>query len=333
MARKNRLQIPGSACWVVFKGNAGTTIFRDDRDRVRLAEFVAENAEDFGVRVYAYCWLDNQGHLLLEAPRGNLSLFMRNLLTRHTTGFRIKYGISGHILQSRFDSVVVGGDGYLLKVCRHLHLLPVSQTTSGLQSVEEKQAVLDSYRWSNYRQMAGMEPTASWLANDRILPQASGGGKAAAYYRRYVKEALVKGDDDLGIQGSRLPVAIGDDAFLACVRREQIILEQMKWAGTPRSTPIQPALYENPDQVISTVCARLKTTREKLTTLHAHGSEKGIVGLALIRRCGMSHEAIARLFGMKSGAAVSCAVRKVKSAAQEDDGLKALLDEVATYSR
>ena len=28
----------------------------------------AVRAEDFGVRVYAYCWMPNHGHLLVETP-------------------------------------------------------------------------------------------------------------------------------------------------------------------------------------------------------------------------------------------------------------------------
>ena len=42
---------------------------------------MGESAEDFGVRVYEYCWMPNHGHLLVETPAANVSAFMASVLT------------------------------------------------------------------------------------------------------------------------------------------------------------------------------------------------------------------------------------------------------------
>lgn len=328
MARTRRLQIPGAAYWVSFKGNAGASIFKDDADRIRLSEVVADNAEDFGVRVYAYCWLDQQGHLLLETPLGNLGIFMRNVLTRYGAMLRAKYGVEGHVFQGRFDSIVVGGDAYLLKVSRHIHLLPVSQLMDRQATVEEKKAMLDACRWSSYRQAVGLEGFDRELELDRVGALAPGTGKPGECYRRYVEEALKKGEGGFGENVRRSTLAIGDEAFLERVKQEQ--RGEGNVSGTGRSAFALSVPYENPERVISEVCKRLKTTRKKMVADHGRGLEKGIVALALVRRCGLSYMAIARLFGASSGLVITYAVRKAKAAAQEDDALKALLDELAS---
>lgn len=76
MARKLRVLFPGAIYHVTFRGNGRASIFDDEADCIRLTERIPENAEDFGVRVFMYCWMTNHGHLLVETPLGNLSAFM-----------------------------------------------------------------------------------------------------------------------------------------------------------------------------------------------------------------------------------------------------------------
>ncbi len=113
MARKLRVQCAGAIYHVTFRGNARQAIFVDDRDRERLTARVAESAEDFGVRIYLYCWMGNHGHLLIETPAGNLSAFMASVLTGYTVYFNLRHGRCGHLMQGRFKSPLVAGDDYL----------------------------------------------------------------------------------------------------------------------------------------------------------------------------------------------------------------------------
>jgi len=115
MARKLRIQYEGAIYHVTFRGNARQAIFGDDRDRERLTERVGEGAEDFGVRVYGYCWMGNHGHLLLETPAANVSAFMASVLSGYTVYYNLRHETSGHVMQGRFGSTVVSGDAYLLR--------------------------------------------------------------------------------------------------------------------------------------------------------------------------------------------------------------------------
>ena len=88
MARKLRVQFPGALYHVTFRGNARRAIFKCSDDYDRLTWRVAESANDYGVRVYMYCWMPNHGHLLVETPAPNLSEFMRSVLTGYTTYYK-----------------------------------------------------------------------------------------------------------------------------------------------------------------------------------------------------------------------------------------------------
>lgn len=143
MARKLRIQFNGAIYHVTFRGNARQPIFADDRDRERLTARVAESAEDFDVRVYLYCWMGNHGHMLVETPRGNLSVFMGSVLTGYTVYFNLRHRRCGHLMQGRFGSMLVSGDAYLLRLSRYVHLNPVSVEAWRGRPLEERGRAYD----------------------------------------------------------------------------------------------------------------------------------------------------------------------------------------------
>ena len=59
------------------RGNQGHAICRDDADRKRFLETLAEACEKTGWQVYAYVLIGNHYHLLVETPEGNLVAGMK----------------------------------------------------------------------------------------------------------------------------------------------------------------------------------------------------------------------------------------------------------------
>jgi putative transposase len=82
MARLLRVQFPGAIYHVTARGNERRLIFRDDTDRRRFLEKLAESKELYAVRLYLVCLMPNHFHLLLGTPGGNLSQCMGRLITR-----------------------------------------------------------------------------------------------------------------------------------------------------------------------------------------------------------------------------------------------------------
>ena len=59
MARKPRIIYPGALYHVILRGNAGQTIFFDDKDRTHLYLLLQEGIERFGHRVHGFCLMTN----------------------------------------------------------------------------------------------------------------------------------------------------------------------------------------------------------------------------------------------------------------------------------
>ena len=59
MARKLRLQYDGAIYHITVRGNGRRRIFVEDTNRERFLWRLAESKEQYGVRVYLYCLMDN----------------------------------------------------------------------------------------------------------------------------------------------------------------------------------------------------------------------------------------------------------------------------------
>ncbi len=325
MARRLRVQFPGAVYHVTFRGNGRASIFGDDADRVRLTERVAESAVDYGVRVLMYCWMSNHGHLLVETPLGNLSAFMGSVLTGYTVYYNLRHGSCGHLMQGRFMSVVVEGDRYLLRLSRYVHLNPVHVRAVARKPEAERVAYLRGYPWSSYREYAGLDKPSGWVETLPLLALVAGLGSSPARYRRYVESAIVDGDPEFVEEMEKSPLAIGDESFVRHVesryaalaasgkRREDVVLRQCRG-------------FEPVESVIADACGKLGVDEADVLSSRRDGTKRGIVALALIRRCGLTQRDTAERLGLASGSAVGYLTRKVKSSAQCDPALQRQLE-------
>lgn len=174
MARPLRIEFPGALYHVTARGNARQDIFLDDEDRHLFLSVLDRVVSRFRLRLHACCLTDNHYHLLLETPEGNLSKALRQLNGVYTQAFNRRHGKVGHVLQGRFEAILVERDSYLLELCRYIVLDPVRARITRKP---------DRYRWSSYRASAGLEPVPGFLMVDWLLSQF--GGQRAAAQRRY----------------------------------------------------------------------------------------------------------------------------------------------------
>jgi putative transposase len=161
MARPLRLEFE-DALWHVFaRGNNYENIFRDDADRLRFLEMLAETVMRFGWKLIAWVLMSNHYHLEFETPQPNLSRGMHWLNGRYAQYFNRRHKRVGHLFQGRFKGLLVERESYLLTCARYIVLNPVDA-----HIVDRP----EQYRWSSYHQTAGLEPAAPWLALDALLP-------------------------------------------------------------------------------------------------------------------------------------------------------------------
>lgn len=180
MSRPLRIEYPGALYHVTSRGNARQDIVDDDRDRLQWRSLLAHVVDRFGWRCYAYCLMDNHYHLLIETPKPNLSLGMRQLNGRYTQMYNRRYARVGHLFQGRFTAILVEKEAYLLELCRYVVLNPVRANLVPYPR---------QWAWSSYRATVGDTKAPDWLRTDWILGQFGTHERAAqAGYRAFVAE-------------------------------------------------------------------------------------------------------------------------------------------------
>ena len=109
MARKLRVEYPGAVYHVLNRGNRKEAIYRDDTDRQRFLDILAEACAKTGWQIHALCLMPNHFHLVVETPQPNLVTGMKWFLGAYTGGLNRRHRRCGHLFSRRYKSLVVDG--------------------------------------------------------------------------------------------------------------------------------------------------------------------------------------------------------------------------------
>jgi putative transposase len=182
MARPLRLEFPGAVYHLTSRGNGRQKIFFSDNDRELFLKTLSQVVSRYGWICHAYCLMANHYHLLIETPKANLSLGMRQLNGVYTQSFNRRHRKVGHLFQGRFKAILVEKDSYLLELCRYIVLNPVRVKGNGQAG---------AWKWSSYRATAGSASVAEFLTTDWVLGQfGKSRPTAQKRYRDFVREGL-----------------------------------------------------------------------------------------------------------------------------------------------
>ena len=211
------------------RGNARQAIVLDDEDGAAFVGLLGRVVERYGLRLHAFCLMDNHYHLLVETPKANLAQAMRQLNGVATQAFNRRHRRVGHLLQGRYKAILVERESHLLELARYVVLNPVR--AKACASPEE-------WRWSSYRATAGLEPAPSFLDVDWILAQfGQGRRRAQERYRAHVAEGLSAAPfGDL-----RGGVFLGGEDFVA---RHAPAMAQEREVPRAQRQPLRPSLAE-----------------------------------------------------------------------------------------
>lgn len=203
MARPLRPQFPGAVYHITSRGNNKQDIYYDEKDRLRFLKFLGQTVLQYRWLCHGYCLMSNHYHLLLETPEPNLARGMKRLNSRYCIIFNKRHGRVGHVLQGRYNSVVVQKEEYLLELCRYIVLNP-----KRADMVDKP----DDWKWSSYRATAGMTKPPDFLTTDWVLSHFGNRKRTAwEYYKRFVYDDLGKEEPWNEIKGG---IYLGDSGFI-----------------------------------------------------------------------------------------------------------------------
>ena len=108
MARPLRLEFSGAIYHLTSRGNARQRIFFTDADRELFLTTLGGVVRRYHWICHAYCLMANHYHLLVETPKANLWIGMRQLNGIYTQSFNRRRNRIGHLFQGRFKAILVG---------------------------------------------------------------------------------------------------------------------------------------------------------------------------------------------------------------------------------
>lgn len=127
MPRAPRLHIENAVYFITLEAPHGETLFKDEADYVKYVALLKAYRAEFGFKVFAFTLLANRLYLALEPGRDEFSIsqIMQRLTPLYTKYFNERYDRRGPLFQKRFRSVIVEKQGYLTRLVRYFHWLPV----------------------------------------------------------------------------------------------------------------------------------------------------------------------------------------------------------------
>jgi REP element-mobilizing transposase RayT len=202
MARPLRLEFAGAVYHLTSRGNARQKIFFNDSDRALFLQTLAHVVSRYCWVCHAYCLMANHYHLLVETPKVNLSIGMRQLNGIFAQSFNRRHRRVGHLFQGRFKAILVEKESYLLELCRYIVLNPVrvKSTTSPA-----------AWKWSSYRPTVGLASVPEFLSTDWLLEQFGQNRRVAQKrYREFVRDGIANRPWD-ALKGQ---IYLGSDKFI-----------------------------------------------------------------------------------------------------------------------
>jgi putative transposase len=202
MARPLRLEFANAVYHLTSRGNARQGIFFNDGDRELFLQTLAHVVSRYSWICHAYCLMANHYHLLIETPKANLSIGMRQLNGVFTQSFNRRHKRVGHLFQGRFKAVLVEKESYLLELCRYVVLNPV-RVKGGTKTA--------AWKWSSYRATAGLASVPEFLSTDWLLEQFGKNRRVAQKrYREFVRDGITNRPWDQ-LKGQ---IYLGSDKFI-----------------------------------------------------------------------------------------------------------------------
>ena len=192
MARGPRIDFPGACHHVYGRGIEKRDIFRDDRDRQQFLERVGFNLKRWEISCIAWALMPNHFHLLVRSWGGDLSLFMRCLLTGYSMYFNERYDRVGHLFQNRYKSRLISKESHMRVAIRYIHLNPLRGRQ--VKSMRE----LDRHPWTGHKQiLTGGDAEWQDLSAMRDFFPGPGGGHWVSHYREFIESGSSMADPAL----------------------------------------------------------------------------------------------------------------------------------------
>jgi len=124
MPRTARIKSEDSIYHIMIRSISELKLYKENSDKEKYLHLIQKYQCKFGFKIYAYCLMDNHGHLLIDANGGDISTIMHSINQCYAQYFNRKYKRHGHVFQDRFKSKIINDEKYLLALSAYIHNNP-----------------------------------------------------------------------------------------------------------------------------------------------------------------------------------------------------------------
>ncbi len=304
-----------------------TYLFKDDADRERFVDRLAERVEQYNIRLYLFVLITNHFHLVFETPEANCSKFMQSLSTAYTVYYNRRHNRHGHLLDGRFKAKLVDGDDYLLALSRYVHLNPVQIGSMKGKPIGERIKFLRNYRWSSYPSYIGQRKALDFIEYGPLLAEMRGREREwPKRYRAFVESGLAESDDDFMVALKESPRCIGSEGFRAWIDE----LYEKRVATYARAEDVSFRHITEPlaaADVLAVLVDVFGVDVSEFSRRRRDSALRGVAARFLIRYAGLNQREAAVILGAGTGSAVCNQLRALAGKLEKDRRLRRLLQQ------
>jgi len=140
MGRNPRIEYSGAIYHVIQRGNNREYIFRNEIHKGYLVKIIRETKAKMPFNIFAYVFMDNHYHILMQTFETPLSTLMHRINNRYSKYYNYTSRRTGHVFENRYKSILVQDKSYLLALIKYIHSNPVKANMC---------PAMDAYKWSS----------------------------------------------------------------------------------------------------------------------------------------------------------------------------------------
>lgn len=209
MPRPPLIHFRGALFHITARGNNQERVFLNFRDYQRHFARVGEIKKKFPFKLYAYCFMPNHVHFLIEVVKIPISKIMQALQTGYAMYFNKKYNHAGHVFQGRYFWFLVEKENYLLELIRYIHLNPVRA-----KLVAEP----EEYQWSSYQEFINPKKECLVEREEVLRYFSQDSARALNKFKEFIRGGIEVEREDI-FSGIARGQFLGSDKFVKKIER------------------------------------------------------------------------------------------------------------------
>ncbi|MBQ5960560.1 MAG: hypothetical protein IJL53_07885 [Firmicutes bacterium] len=188
MSRTARRRSANGMYLVLVQGPHKSEIFENGLKKLHYIGLLQKYYQEGKIRLYAYCFFDNEAYFMIGEEEDTVSEFMRRIGISYVHWYNSTYQKEGPLFRGRYVSYPVEDDITCIRLIRYIHQLPVKRDlakymdlypySSYAEYVRDKTAVIDTakmreclgdWKYTDYMELEWKGESA-FVAEQRPIP-------------------------------------------------------------------------------------------------------------------------------------------------------------------